>query len=66
MVTRDTPSPTLEVTSSMKSRRSAAPKEAWGNGFLSMNLDAKFLADFGKSKTIQNFDGSIAVFSQGE
>ncbi len=31
-----------------------------------MNLDAKFLADFGKPKTIQNFDGSIAVFSQGD
>jgi CRP/FNR family transcriptional regulator, cyclic AMP receptor protein len=31
-----------------------------------MNLDAKFLAEFGTPKTIKNFDSNIVVFSQGD
>jgi CRP/FNR family transcriptional regulator, cyclic AMP receptor protein len=36
------------------------------NGFQVMNLDGKFLAEFGKGKTIKHFDRNTVVFAQGD
>lgn len=44
----------------------AAQTRDGGNGFLAMNLDAKFLAEFGRWKAIKSLDTNTVVFSQGE